>query len=398
MLGYRKRSFAQAHALLQALRINLKDLATLKDLQKLLLREIVRAEAKIRELKTELRDINARSESASGKKRSAYLENRIEGFRRCAYIWRSFGDAIAFLYMDKFALKHCFYNVDNIFEKHDAGFILGKEGLANELLLLDSALEHNVPALLVDLTNTIRHGDICLMGESDPYLIEVKASKKLNSRSKKQKRDLEKLHTFYETDKAEGLRGFPEVRRQVYEMPELTYVDEINECIAEAVKNGFGVSQPERGLHYLVMTNNGPDLNQALGSLAIKAPWVFFLNRHKSERELAPYMPFTLTIERKDHLWEFIRGNLFIFVLVDLDILGDIAVDKGYKARLDLEDEEYPLRLEVLPGEGMAGISAHMLQRIAMEFVSPEWLVLCSIEGLKRHFDGSAPVWKPARN
>ena len=49
----------------------------------------------------------------------------------------------------------------------------------NELVLLDSALKHNVPALLVDLTNTIRHGDVCLMGESDPYLIEAKASKNL---------------------------------------------------------------------------------------------------------------------------------------------------------------------------------------------------------------------------
>ena len=28
--------------------------------------------------------------------RSAYLQNRIDGFRRCAYIWRCFGDAIAF--------------------------------------------------------------------------------------------------------------------------------------------------------------------------------------------------------------------------------------------------------------------------------------------------------------
>jgi hypothetical protein len=41
-----------------------------------------------------------------------------------------------------------------------------------------------VPALLVDLTNTIRHGDICLMGESDPCLIEMKASKNLDSRGK----------------------------------------------------------------------------------------------------------------------------------------------------------------------------------------------------------------------
>lgn len=386
MLGYRKNAFARAHMLLQTLRANLEDLATLKELQKLLLREVIRAEAKIRELKAELKTMRGTADSAAAR-RSAYLQNRIEGFRQCAYIWRCFGDAIAFLYMDKFALKHCFYSTENRNAKPDAGFILGKEGLANELALLDSALEHNVPAVLVDLTNTIRHGDICLMGESDPCLIEVKASKTLDSRGKKQRRSLEKLRTFYETDKAEGLRGFPEVRRQAYEMPERTHVNQINECIAEALKRGYAVRQPERGLYYIVMTQEGPGPEHAMDSLELKAPWAFFLNRFKSDRAWAPYLPFLLTIEDKDRLWDFIRGNLFILVLIEMDALCQIAIDKGYKATFDRDDEVYPLRVEVPGGDGMAGISEHILARIGMEFVSPEWIVLSSIEGLKRTFE-----------
>lgn len=387
MIGYRKRSFATAHALLQTLRSDLKDLATLKELQKLLLREIVRAEKRIRELKSELKAGKGSSDSAVTR-RSAYLENRIEEFRQCAYIWRCFGDAIAFLYMDKFALKHCFYSTKNIYAKQDAGFILGKEGLANELALLDSALRHKVPALLVDLTNTIRHGDICLMGESDPYLIEVKASKKLDGRAKRQKRSLEKLRTFYETDKSEGLRGFPEVRRQAYEMPERTYVDQINECIAEAVRDGSAIRQPERGLYYIVTTQKGPGPDHVMGPLDVKAPWAFFLNQPKADRVWAPYMPFTLSIERKDDLWAFIRGKLFILVLVELETLCQIAKDKGYRAEFDQNNELYPLRVEVPGAEGMAGVSAHMLARIGMEFVSPEWVVLSSVEGLERGFEG----------
>jgi hypothetical protein len=53
MLGYRKRSFARAHAMLRTLRANPEDLATLKEIQKLLLREVVRAEKKIRENKAD---------------------------------------------------------------------------------------------------------------------------------------------------------------------------------------------------------------------------------------------------------------------------------------------------------------------------------------------------------
>ena len=244
MLGYRKRSFARAHTLLQTLRANLENLAALKELQQLLLREIVRAEEKIRKLKAERKAIN-KTAGGTKAKRSSYLANRVEGLRQCAYIWRCFGDAIAFLYMDKFALKHSFYSTETPNVKQDAGFISGKAGLANEIALLEAALANNIPAILVDLTNTIRHGDICLMGEPDPYLIEVKASRKLDNRGKKQKRSLEKLRGFYETDKSAGLRGFPEVRRQTSDIPERTYVEQINQCILEAKKVGHATCQPD---------------------------------------------------------------------------------------------------------------------------------------------------------
>lgn len=382
MLGYRKHSFDAAHALLQTLRANLEDLKTLKTLQKLLLSEIVRAEEKIRGLKAELITITGKADGFAVN-RSAYLQNRIDGFRRCAYIWRCFGDAVAFLYMDKFALKHCFYSTENTNPRQDAGFIAGKKGLANELALLDSALEHNVPALLVDLTNTIRYGDVCLMGGSDPYLIEVKTSRKPDRRSRKQKRSLEKLRTFYETDRGKGLRGYPEVRRQVSEMPECSYVDQINECMAEAQNKGYAARQPERGLYFLVLTDEGPHLAEAMNSLGLKNPLVFFLNQDKSERTWAPYSPFVLTIVNKNHLWAFIQGNLFIFVFLELGRLCEIALDKGYLAKFDWDDVEYPLRIEVPGCDAPAGISRHILRRIGMEFVSPEWIVLSLIERLK---------------
>jgi hypothetical protein len=382
VLGYRKRSFAAAHALLQTLRANLEDLKSLKVLQKLLLNEIVRAEEKSRGLKAELITTRGSGDRAAVK-RTAYLQNRINGFRRCAYIWRCFGDAIAFLYMDKFALKQCFYSTENTNPRQDAGFIAGKKGLARELLLLDSALKHNVPAVLVDLTNTIRYGDICLMANSDPYLIEVKTSKKLDRRSRKQRRSLEKLQTFYETDRGKGLRGFPELRRQIYEVPERTHVDQINECMAEAQNNGYAVRQPERGLYFLVLTNEGPHLAQAMSSLELKDPLVFFLNQQKSERTWAPYSPFVLTIANNSHLWHFIQGNLFIFVFVELGRLCEIALEKGYSAKFDWAYPDYPLRIEAPGGDGTAGISRHILNRIGMEFVSPEWIVLSSIERLK---------------
>jgi hypothetical protein len=73
--------------------------------------------------------------------------------------------------------------------------------------------------------------------------------------------------------------------------------------------------------------------------------------------------------------------------LVELDALCQIALDTGYNAKFDRDDESYPLRVEIPGGDGMSGISGHILARIGMEFVSPEWLVLSSTEVLKRGFD-----------
>jgi hypothetical protein len=170
VLGYRKKSFKRAHEMLRALRADQKNLAVLKALQQLLCGEIVRAEQKIRRLKSELEGVvKSRGEGAA--KRSSYLRNRIEGLRQCAFVWRSFGDAIAFMYMDKFALKQTYYNIENSNPKQDAGFLSDKYGLSYEMAFLESALSAQVPALLVDLTNTIRYGDVCLMGGFRPSVV-----------------------------------------------------------------------------------------------------------------------------------------------------------------------------------------------------------------------------------
>jgi len=140
MLGYRKKSFADAHAHLSKLRANLADFATLKALQQLLCREIVRTEKKIRDLKAERKAVMKAGGQRAGR-RSSILLGRIEKVRHCAYVWRCFGDAIAFLYMDKFALKQCYYSTKHAGAKQTAGFLSDKSGLATEIAWLEFALE-----------------------------------------------------------------------------------------------------------------------------------------------------------------------------------------------------------------------------------------------------------------
>jgi hypothetical protein len=357
----------------------MEDLKTLRDLQKLLVYEVMRAEDDIARLKSGLRKAGESQDTATTKQLK-YFNNRIEGFRKCVYIWRCFGDAIAFLYLDKFSLKQCFYSTESLNPKQSAGFIRGKLGLQNEISLLESALQHNVPALLVDLTNTIRHGDVCLLGSSDPYLLESKSSKKLNNRSRKQKRSLEKLHAFYDKDKCAGLRGFPELQRIAYKLQEQTYTVLINECIRDSMENGYATRQPEKGLYYVVLAQKAPDIADVLNSLDIRGTiWIFFLNSYKEERAWSPYYPFILSITDHDQLWNFIRDDLFIFVILEVGSLCEIATNEYRKATFDPVDIEFPLRIEMSDG-CKVGISHHMLTRIGLEFVSPRWIVLSSLE------------------
>jgi hypothetical protein len=48
----------------------------------------------------------------------------------------------------------------------------------------------------------------------------------------------------------------------------------------------------------------------------VKRPLVFGLNKYKSQLAWSPYYPFTLSIKSNRHLYDFIRGTLFLLVIL----------------------------------------------------------------------------------
>jgi hypothetical protein len=391
MLGYRKKSFLRAHELLTRLRSHLDDMDVLRKLQQLLVREIVRAERKGRQIRGDLKAVQGNAGTTS--KKASSLKRRLDKVRQVAYVWRCFGDAIAFVYMDKFALKQSFYSIHSTNPKQGAGFLADKQGLAGEVNLVETALEAGVPALLTDITNTIRYGDVCIMGNADPVLIEVKSSKNLDKRGKRQKRELEQLDQLFQTDKAENWRGMGQVRRVAFYSgdEEKLYLNELQSAISAALDRGYCVTQPEPGLYYVVFAPGAPPVSEVLKTLSFKSPWLFFLNTVKNDQAWSPYVPFTLSIRDCDHLWAFIRGEVFIVVSLDFEELVDIVKKAGASAQLDLQNKDYHLRLEIPGLESGAMASSHILARIGLEFVSPRWLIESSIEGLR---NGTAEILK----
>ncbi len=376
MFGYRRNSFRKAAAMLSTIRNEPADLKTLFDLQKLLIAEITLAERRVHENK-------AASRAEQGR-RSTYYEKRAQAHRQSIYYWKTFGDAIAFLYCDRFALKHVYYNTHNVNAKQDSGFISGSVGFEREFDTLKRLVEGGVPCVLCDLTNTIRYGDICVMVQDDPILIEVKSSSTRDRRRTRQLRNIKTLHEFYETDVSHGLRGFPTVYRVATRSVPHSFDLELNECIDDAYEQGYALKSPEAGVCYVAIFGD-VRVEDVLRQVDLAEPLLFFLNETKRNRAWSPYLPFTLLIQSERALYDFVLGRLFVMVVLDVEVIRGLVRTLGWKPTFDLESD-YPLQASRKGEEEQAKLSGHTLARVAMEALSLKWVVE---EGIRELEDGT---------
>jgi hypothetical protein len=178
MFARYKKSMLRITGLLRSLEASLDDVTQLLALQRDLVQCIVRAERRILVTQARRRDLQrqlkagrpSKLESKKLRHRIAALDDQISMSQQLMFIWRCFGDGIAFSYLDKFALKHAFFNTHDLERKQRAGAVSGKEGFHNELKVVMALLcSKRLPAMLSDITNIIRHGDVCLLGGPDPF-------------------------------------------------------------------------------------------------------------------------------------------------------------------------------------------------------------------------------------
>ena len=376
MFGYRRHSFNQAFGMLSAIRADPTDLTRLLGLQELLISEITLAERRVRENKKRARTAHERTPE--------YFSARAKSLQNAIYYWKAFGDAVAFIYVDRFALKHVHYNVRNLRSKQNAGFLSGSVGFEREVDVVRGLLNAGHPCVLTDLTNTIRYGDVCVLHGPDPIIIEVKSSKGKGRRASRQRANLKKLNEFYRTDQLDGLRGLPRVHRLAVRTECKTFTAEFNQCIQAAYDEGYAVASPEEGIYYVAIIETRTPLSDILPHIKADEPWVFFLNEVKSEQEWAPYYPFTLLIETRQALYDFILGRMFIVVFLDTAVIKTRIAEMGYVPEI-MQDSETPLRARATDGEGEARVSQHLLRRAALEAMSIDWIVQVGLEAFQRN-------------
>ena len=117
MIGYyKKHIFALSEAVAQIQSFP-ERVDQLKEFQAFLIRRILNSEKKIDELKGRLKGLKrelrsnrpTKDKAKELKKKIKFYQQRINEHKWMLFVWRCFGDAVVFLYVDKFAIKPFLY-------------------------------------------------------------------------------------------------------------------------------------------------------------------------------------------------------------------------------------------------------------------------------------------------
>jgi hypothetical protein len=370
---------------LHVLREDPDDLPLLVQLQRDILRAVIRAERdsdryrRVRAgLKRSLASRLSKDNARQAKDHLGACDVRLTDLKALIVFWKTIGDGIAHIFLDKYALKQTFYKADSYEAKETAGFISGNAGHAGEWALLEEAIEAGVGALLCDLTNVIRHGDVCLLGGpgGTPYLMEVKSSDNQNRRTSSQGHGRQLIQDFLSTDVARDFKGAPVVSRVAFPEAEVNRFELINASMRAALTQGVSVVMPEEGLYYVAISDaalsdeafacipGGNDLHAfSLTEAKRRGAWDFF-------------QPFVLSFE-PELSGAFLRGDVVVLVLVDMAVVRALFEAEGARCTVRM-DGTTSLYIKKVEGEWAGSfwfVSEAIFFRIPFEFQSLAWFV-----------------------
>lgn len=354
------------------------------DIQIRLLQKIIYIEKRIshnrgilKELNLKLKlkkDVPLSKTQASGLKNEIFsLNGLIDEYQYLLLTFRTIGDALAFTYLDKWDIKSQAF-------KNSPGFISGKVGLTNELKIFRLAFSVGGVALLNDLTNCLRYGDVSVVNNQRSLMIEVKSGHNKNARILKQITDLESLRDYLNTgrsDKEHGYQG-DEVERSLIHSPEINHIERLNTIIERAASRpeGFCLEQVEPGLYYGVAYFVSENFGNAIANITgiNNANKYIICDVNELKQKGIGYYPFSLSIFNPNAWYSFYAGDLVIVILASFEVIQHRIKSYGGSLKFDLQ-KDFALEITDMGGTGKHLISKHFLGRLFHEFISLEWLL-----------------------
>lgn len=298
------------------------------------------------------------------------IENQIEEYVKLISILREVGDGLAFTYLDRFDIKPMAF-------KSPPGFISGKDGGRLERQYLRHCFKEKKIAILNDLTNCMRYGDVTIIcEESGPTISEVKSSSRVNARGQRQMDGLQKLGKYFREDVVEELYGFKgPITRIALDREEVHHREELNSLIALSIeKNTSLYKEVEEGLFYVVETEQNTVLHEVLRKPS-GTPNVAIINDLKQNN--TAYYPFTLSLKCPDHLFRFYEGEFVVLVVIDSDVITSTLLAHSLSLKF-MDDETWPIAISKgseRQAPAVIKISSHFWGRLPAEFLSLKWFL-----------------------
>ena len=195
---------------------------------------------------------------------------------------------------------------------------------------------------------------------------------------------LKNIHEYLENDVGD-IGGREGMKRVSLEYNEVHFNDTINEAINTAMLGNDCRLSPERGVHYIVRnTSNRVDYNEIFSG--ISEPIIYMLNQSKNEQWWGNYYPFTLSLKSPEALYAFLKGDIYIIVVIDALIVTEMSNNIGYDLDIVLDGEKGLIFSKEIDGEDELFYmiaSDHYFARISHEFLSLKWFFKSQVKLLK---------------
>ncbi len=301
--------------------------------------------------------------------------NIIDEYQHVLSTFKTIGDALAYIYLDKWDIKPQAF-------KQSPGFLSGKSGLKWELKVFKLVFSMGGIALLNDLTNCLRYGDISIVRNKQSVMIEVKSGHKHNARIRRQVAALKNMRNYLNSGKSDKKHSYlgEETKRLEIHSPEINHIDELKRIIKSALtcQTGYCLEQVEEGLYYGVTNQNSNNLITALTKITGYRNSNRFIVSYVNELKYTGigYYPFSLSIYDPKEWYAFSSGELFIIVLANLGVIEKKLQSHGLSVNFDAGK---PFPLEITPKEanniGKYLVGRHFLGRLFSEFISLDWFL-----------------------
>lgn len=360
------------------------------ELQYALVNKIKYTEGRIQQRRQTIKDIKKTISKKPDHQQDDYLyklgklEGQIEEYQEIRSILKNIVDCLVFIYLRNY------WDIKPLAIRPRPGYVLGKEGLSLEMKFLNILFSVGEVAILNDITNCLRYGDITVIRKNGEFrILEIKNSPKLSWRAVKQRVQAENILNYLESGWTNSLYEKKQhvERYNPFDSEEVHYRKQLHALTDEVLGNGFSYVEVESGLIYLAgLKINADRINEVLDEYNKQAWPILQLNPRKYV-DTPYYYPIILSIRSPEAIYRFLQKDLVVFILLRPGRIQEIFEKYGCVVMPPTSDE-YLFSFQSQAKDGLViNTSWEMFFRCFYQFLSVEWFVKQMINMLEFTID-----------